>query len=405
MIIMKKEKIVLGNEMETPSWSLRKEILNFDKALTAYDHMSTDADIPHVYFSLCLASWVSNINKIIREYITDLDKGECHEVLGIDFHTMTKKEYWLKSGKLRSYLLAMNGKPLSDYLSSRLFEAKAGTTTDDIFRSIDEGVSEMVELLKEVKRKTMEASPEFYENFYQRMKAQQDQEVATAAYEEWKMGAGRLTFELLKDKQVLTVAEFLKRKILRFTLIPSKWEIDEVCLDKVKRHLPYDYELPEEFEKCCARIRRYISWDGDILRIRYPKYGHYLFQHYYSMTDDERQTLFDLDTTLQLIHRDMAEIKPNETTLLPEVLATPEAMLLWQKVQQAGYVDEHYQPKLSRTQAALLADEMAKRLGIREKWKVFETLWNRRNMYRDYQDALNQRQTLQFSDNLKNLFK
>jgi hypothetical protein len=36
---MKTEKIVLGNEMETPSWSLRKEILNFDEALTAYDHM------------------------------------------------------------------------------------------------------------------------------------------------------------------------------------------------------------------------------------------------------------------------------------------------------------------------------------------------------------------------------
>jgi hypothetical protein len=90
---------------------------------------------------------------------------------------------------------------------------------------------------------------------------------------------------------------------------------------------------------------------------------------------------------------------------LPEVLRTPEAMLLWQKAQQAGYIDNNYQPLISRTQAALLADEMAKRLGIREKWKVFETLWNRRNMYRDYQDALNQRQTLQFSDNLKNLFK
>ena len=65
---------------------------------------------------------------------------------------------------------------------------------------------------------------------------------------------------------------------------------------------------------------------------------------------------------------------------LPEVLATPEAMALWRKTQQAGYVDEHYQPLISRTQAALLADTMAQRLGIKEKWKTFGELWNRQNI-------------------------
>ena len=92
------------------------------------------------------------------------------------------------------------------------------------------------------------------------------------------------------------------------------------------------------------------------------------------------------------------------TPPLPEVLATPEAMRLWEKVQRAVYVDERYQPKLSRTQAALLAFEMAARLGIKDKWRVFETLWNRRNMYRDYYDALNQTQSLQFRDDLKARF-
>ena len=89
---------------------------------------------------------------------------------------------------------------------------------------------------------------------------------------------------------------------------------------------------------------------------------------------------------------------------LPEVLATPEAMALWRKAQQAGYVDEHYQPLISRTQAALLADAMAQRLGIREKWKVFETFWNRKNMRGDYTRAMNQRQSLGFQDKLKRLF-
>jgi len=94
-------------------------------------------------------------------------------------------------------------------------------------------------------------------------------------------------------------------------------------------------------------------------------------------------------------------IEPPE---LPEPLATPEAMVLWQKAQQAGYVNEHFQPLLSRTLAALLADAMAERLGIKEKWKVFEGLWHRKYMRSDYSLALTRRQSLDFQDELKRLF-
>ena len=41
---------------------------------------------------------------------------------------------------------------------------------------------------------------------------------------------------------------------------------------------------------------------------------------------------------------------------LPPLLRTDKAMVLWQKAQDAGYVDANYQPLISRTQAALLAD-------------------------------------------------
>ena len=90
---------------------------------------------------------------------------------------------------------------------------------------------------------------------------------------------------------------------------------------------------------------------------------------------------------------------------LPEALATDKAMVLWKKAQKAGWVDDNFQPLISRTQAALLADAMAEQLGIREKWKVFETLWNRKNMYRDYYEALNQKKSLEFQDEIKMLFR
>ncbi len=90
---------------------------------------------------------------------------------------------------------------------------------------------------------------------------------------------------------------------------------------------------------------------------------------------------------------------------LPAMLRTPEAMTLWKKAQSVGYVDANNQPLISRTQAALLADAIAKRLGIKDKWKVFEALWNRKNMYKDYYQSLGQQQSLSFQDRLKQLFE
>ena len=93
--------------------------------------------------------------------------------------------------------------------------------------------------------------------------------------------------------------------------------------------------------------------------------------------------------------------REKEASNLPEALSTEAAMALWKKAQAAGWVDANYQPLISRTQAALLADAMAERLSIKEKWKTFETLWNRKNMYRDYYQAQDQRKTLFFQDEIK----
>ena len=97
--------------------------------------------------------------------------------------------------------------------------------------------------------------------------------------------------------------------------------------------------------------------------------------------------------------------REKEASNLPEALSTEAAMALWKKAQAAGWVDANYQPLISRTQAALLAEAMAERLGIKEKWKVFEGFWNRKNMYRDYYKALNLQQSLAFQDEIKKLFR
>lgn len=90
----------------------------------------------------------------------------------------------------------------------------------------------------------------------------------------------------------------------------------------------------------------------------------------------------------------------NQNENLPEVLANSE---LWERVKDEGLVDENNMPTTSRPEAALLADMLAEKLGIGNKWKLFEKLWNRKNMRNDYNTALEQRKSLKFQEKLKNI--
>lgn len=85
---------------------------------------------------------------------------------------------------------------------------------------------------------------------------------------------------------------------------------------------------------------------------------------------------------------------------ISDVLADSEP---WLKVKQAGLVDADGMPTVSRPEAALMADKLAKLLGIANKWKYFEQLWHRNNMRNDYNTALNQRKSLEFQERMKKL--
>ena len=86
--------------------------------------------------------------------------------------------------------------------------------------------------------------------------------------------------------------------------------------------------------------------------------------------------------------------------VIPEEVANSEP---WQKLKDAGLVDEDGQPTVSRPEAALMVYALAKRLGIVNKWKVFEQMWHHNNMRNDYNTALNQQKSLDFQEKLKKI--
>jgi hypothetical protein len=296
--------------------SLRSRIQKIDEALSFYKSLPTGTDEAHIHYAWCLSKLVANLNDSLKSYLDDLEKGQCKEVLGIDYQKMTCKDYWLRGGSLKKRLSIPGQTLLNDFLNDVTF--KKILTVDDIFNKLEEVVNELVDLLKEAKKKTMNAPKGLFSNFYSQQSEQNSEPVATA-YEEWKMNVGCLTFERLKEKQMLTVADFLKNGILRCAPPPTQREICLVKLDLVKEYLPCDYQLPDDFVSQCAVFRRFISWQGDVLKINYEVYGKYMFLYSHQLSDDEILELYRFDRTLMMIHEDIERLRKEEG-LIEEVM-------------------------------------------------------------------------------------
>lgn len=135
--------------------------------------------------------------------------------------------------------------------------------------------------------------------------------------------------------------------------------------------------------------------------------------------EQQRQEEHRLQQQQELIIQLIGAAKPHkgsdpscEFGVLPAKLSTDKAMLMWQRLQQAGLIDDHYQPvNLSRTLSAVLADEMLmqladeneKLLGIDDKWRPYEILWGRKNMKADHYRSLNQNKACKFRDKIHKL--
>ena len=115
-------------------------------------------------------------------------------------------------------------------------------------------------------------------------KSELDENSVRASYQQWKLEEGPITFEKLKVKQIETLANAIKTGIMKHDTKPVHKENLSVNMDLFIQNLPDDYEYPEPFVKCCAKLRRYVSWNDDILQIHYNDYGRYICRCMYKFT-------------------------------------------------------------------------------------------------------------------------
>jgi len=330
---------------------------------------------------------MAHTNKGLKKYLEEMEGGECKEVLGLDFRKMTSKDYWKIGAKLRGDMEEMKGKKIAEYGLDYTICGQRVETTADILAMMEASIAEMVSLLKEVKRKMLTAPKKMFSSFFRDMTETMDGESVTTEYEEWKMSLGHLTQERLKEKQTLVVADFLKKRVLRYAAAPTQRELNEVQLDKIREYLPSNYEFTDDFEEQCAIFRRFIHWEGDQMLIDYESYGKYFFKYYHKLSVEEQFALFALDHTLAMIHRDMGPTpdpsqRGGEERLLPPELSSRRARRIFARAVEARLLTADYQRPSDAEwwKMACMADVIGEELSLSNKWVVFCSLWGNSNL-------------------------
>jgi hypothetical protein len=123
-----------------------------------------------------------------------------------------------------------------------------------------------------------------------------------------------------------------------------------------------------------------------------------------SALEKENLSLKKQNHAVAAILMSSAEMPPNKKTIstpLPPELSTEKAMMLWNKLIAAGLIDKNFQPHIPNPQAAFVAHIMARELKIRNKWKLFEKLWNKRFLSGSLYRALNHQQSGDFMKDIE----
>ena len=386
--------------------SVRKKVEGLDRGLDEYRRLDEDEKNVLIPFAMSHHATSRDAAALLRAYSADLDRGVCRESLCIDFIQMAQRTYWLeKCTRMKSDMEALGTVPMAEH-GYALTKDPDVETTVDLYRAIEGNLMEIADLIGEVGEKLAKAPLTLYAGYYHYLRAQYDEEQAVKDFRYWQLQSGVPSLVKLKMLRAEKIADFINSGILDLALGSCRTESDDVDVEQFRKQLPHDYACVNNFDILCPIFCRTVSKQGDILVPDYECAGLFIFQHWVELTEKQLHAIFYLDKMLELIHGEIQDLPEAVSPLvsLPDVLATPEAMRLWRKAQKAGYVDEQFQPLISKPLSAVLAAEMARRLDIRDRWKPFELLWNRKNMFKDYYEAQQQKQYSESAKMMKELF-
>ena len=211
---------------------------------------------------------------------------------------------------------------------------------------------------------------------------------ARKTFEEWKdLCYGMPTQEDIDNYRLEKVLHLFEKGV---------FDVDVTHIQRTKRypgelefdHLDDDHKLKKTIYKHYAAFRKMVDWKDGCLVVNAAHAG----QHFYASRHEEnakahRSAFMKYMHKIELVQQERrklleAETESDESSLLPDVLATGMAIKYWKELQKAGFVDERYQllPTTSRKQAMYIADVFSDKLQMRSKWKPFQELWHINNL-------------------------
>ena len=89
------------------------------------------------------------------------------------------------------------------------------------------------------------------------------------------------------------------------------------------------------------------------------------------------------------------------------VLSSERAIVFWDKLEEKGFVDEHYclMPSTTRQQAMYIADKFSSYLRMKAKWKPFEQLWGIKNIAQEKYTWLESGKSPSRADEIDEVFR
>ena len=147
-------------------------------------------------------------------------------------------------------------------------------------------------------------------------------------------------------------------------------------------------ELEQENERLQSEQLRHDLWSS---RVTYENVVELIASYEDASQRDEARKLIEpllkkeqvrqLRRDIRLKVKELEEAE--EAAQVPEELQTEEAEEIWSSLREAGFIAEGsygLAKGVSANLATYIADRMAESLNIAHKWKVFQGLWNIKNM-------------------------
>ena len=364
---------------------------------------SLKEDNPAVYLLFGLCNYTAGNDTLHQGHIIheDLKKGILHEIPDYNVKEVTNHENYVRTGKMKYDMseLAKDDETIGELLH-RLFKPVWDITTKDLYDVIDDNTLALEDLILNINTTMRHADASIFEENFLKLMKRYDWTETEQNYQEDK-DEHCVTLDWLQEKQEQELKEVLQMDIMHYADNPSTQYLEEVDFPYHRGFLSCDFKADDDYKKAYAKFMKCAVRKGNLIIPKFDEYGKYIALNYYKFRPEQKKALFEIIKKFELIHDDVMHIRAIEIGL-PEVLRLPKAIRLLEKARIAGYLDDNYQPTTSKTFSALLANGIAERLEIRNKWKVFEEFWDRKNMYKDYFDAVNQKQS---PENQKAVYK